>query len=55
MCQFDWGSFCPTIPLPKSDRQNLSSRMIAILEPTNGSLTQWYSPRNVKCYTVLMQ
>ena len=29
--------------------------MIAILEPTSGSLIRGYSPRNVKCYTVLQK
>ena len=48
-CQFS----CFYSVLLKFDRQNLSSRMIVILELTGGSLTPWYLTRNVKCYTVI--
>ena len=51
MCQFSL-VFCLSISLLKSGRQNLSSRITAILEPTIGSLIRRYSPRNVKCNTV---
>ena len=44
---------CVSIPLPKFDRQNLTSRIIAISELTSGSLTLRNSSRNVKCYTVI--
>ena len=46
MCQFRF--FC----LLKFDRQNLSSRMIAILELTRGLLILRYL-RNVKYYPVM--
>ena len=39
--------FCLAILLLKFDRQSLSSRMIAILEPASGSLALRYLPRNV--------